>query len=139
MLNIAADHRKALSLPLGPGLAPSVLIVEDDPLVRELIVDQIIEAGYGVREAETAEEGLHILTREEPSLLFTDIRLPGRMNGWQLAEEARRLFPTLPVMYATGYTDEAPRLVSGSRFIRKPYRPSEILRHIRQLLGQPDI
>lgn len=139
MLKTEVTLSKVLSLPFGLGLAPMVLVVEDDPLVRELIVVEIGEAGYGVSEAETAEEGLEILTRDEPALLFTDIRLPGSINGWQLAEEARRLFPALPVMYATGYTDEAPRLVSGAVFIRKPYRPSEILRHIKQLLGNADL
>ena len=126
MLETVLGRSMMLSIPLGPALTPTVLVVEDDPLVRELIVMEIDEAGYGVLEADTAEEGLRLLESKAPSLLFTDIRLPGRLNGWQLAEEARQLIPNLPVMYATGYTDEAPRLVPGAVFIRKPYRPSEI-------------
>lgn len=126
------------ALPIGPGLAPTILVVEDDALVRELIVSEIGESGFTVIEAETADEGLQLLSDAAPSLLFTDIRLPGQLNGWQLAEEARRLIPGLPVMYATGYTDEALRLVPGSVFIRKPYRPSEILIHVRRLLGIAD-
>lgn len=102
------------------------------------MVSEISDAGFAVIEAETADDGLRLLSESLPSLLFTDIRLPGQLNGWQLAEEARQIIPGLPIIYATGYTDEAPRLLPGAIFIRKPYRPTEILVQIRRLLGRPD-
>ena len=71
------------------GPARTVLVVEDEPLVRETIVCELEDAGFGVLEAETAETGLTILKQRPVSLLFTDIRLPGSMDGWGLAEAAR--------------------------------------------------
>jgi CheY-like chemotaxis protein len=118
---------------VGPGLPPTVLVVEDEYLVRDLVAREISEAGFGVVEAETAEEGLRIIEEQAISLLFTDIRLPGSMDGWGLAEQARKLTPDLPVIYATGYSDGAPRLVSGGVFLRKPYVPSAVIEHIRRL------
>src|SRR5689334_18576839 len=94
--------------------ARTVLVVEDEPLVRDTIVHELEDAGFGVLEAETAEAGLAILQQRPVSLLFTDIRLPGPMDGWGLAEAARVLFPNLPVIYATGFTAEEPRLVPKS-------------------------
>ena len=91
------------------GPARTVLVVEDEPLVRETIVCELEDAGFGVFEAETAETGLAILKQQPVSLLFTDIRLPGSMDGWELAEAARALHPALPVIYATGFTAEDPR------------------------------
>lgn len=113
----------------------TVLVVEDEPLVREMIAYEIEQAGYGVLEAQTAEEGLAVLRQRPVSLLFTDIRLPGRMDGWDLAEAARAVQPDLPVIYATGFSAEEPRLVPKSIFFHKPYRPSAVLSAIRELTG----
>lgn len=129
-LHIAVSQLSPLALP-----TPIVLVVEDDPLVREMVASEIAEAGFGVIEAETAEEGLIVIEGGSASLLFTDIRLPGRLNGWQLAEHARRIAPDLPIIYATGYTDDAPRVLPGGVLIRKPYRPSEVTAHLHRLLG----
>ena len=119
--------------------APSmrtVLVVEDEPLVRDTIVHELEEAGFSVLEAETAEAGLAILNERPVCLLFTDIRLPGSMDGWGLAEAARALHPDLPVIYATGFTAEGPRLVPKSVFLQKPYRPSAVLSVIEKLTGE---
>ena len=125
---------------LTPGLlARTVLVVEDEDLVRGTIAGALEDAGYLVLEAITAEEGLEILEGQPVSLLFTDIRLPGAMNGWRLAEQARALNPNLPVLYATGYSDETPRLVPRGVLLRKPYLPSTVLAEIEKLVGtQPD-
>ena len=119
--------------------APSmrtVLVVEDEPLVRDTIVHELEEAGFSVLEAETAAAGLAILNEGPVCLLFTDIRLPGSMDGWGLAEAARALHPDLPVIYATGFTTEGPRLVPKSVFLQKPYRPSAVLSVIEKLTGE---
>jgi len=115
--------------------ARTVLVVEDEQLVREIIVTELQDAGYVVLEAETAEQGLDILNDKPVHVLFTDIRLPGEMDGWLLAERARSLHPRLPVIYATGFSSEAPRLVPNSVFLHKPYLPSAVLAAIEKLVG----
>ncbi len=118
-----------------PGLvARAILVVEDEGLVRETIVAELQDAGFLVFEAETAEQGLEILEDRAVHVLFTDIRLPGAMDGWGLAERARSLNPDLPVIYATGFSAEDPRFVPKSVFLRKPYLPSAVLAAIQKLV-----
>lgn len=106
--------------------APVVLVVEDEYLVRDMIVYELTLAGFTVLEAGSAEDALGLLPRHERiDLLFTDIRLPGR-NGWQLAEDVRGRYRDVPIIYATGYSDRSQPL-SHSRFLQKPYRPSQVL------------
>lgn len=99
------------------------------------MVDPLKEAGFTVLEAVTAEEGLEILLQRPVAVLFTDIRLPGPMDGWRLGEEARKVNGDLAVIYATGYSHEAPRPVPRSIFLRKPYLPSQIVGVIERLVG----
>jgi DNA-binding NtrC family response regulator len=67
--------------------------------------------------------------------LFTDIRLPGRVDGWDIAEHCRNVDPELPVVYATGYSHATHRPVPGSRFFHKPYRLDRVIAEIWELLG----
>lgn len=113
---------------------PTVLVVEDEMLLIDVVADELEEAGYRVLSAMTGEEAMTFLESPEPiDLLFTDIRLPGTIDGWKLAEAARRLRPEIPVIYASGYTADQPREVPGSLFLTKPYRPSAVLRAITGL------
>jgi CheY-like chemotaxis protein len=73
------------------------------------------------------------LEAAEIGVLFTDIRLPGPMDGWRLAEKARALKPDLPVIYATGFSAEAPRLVPDGVLLKKPYTPSTVIETIERL------
>ena len=121
-----------------PSPAPqtrTILVVEDEELVRETISAELRDAGFVVIEAETAEQGLDVLEERPIEVLFTDIRLPGKMNGWDLAERARSLHPDLPIIYATGYSAEQPRFVPRSVFLRKPYLPSAVIAAIKKLTG----
>jgi CheY-like chemotaxis protein len=128
----------AATSDFAPGLiARTVLVVEDDELVRETIVGELQDQGYVVIEAVTAEEGLEVLEKRPVGVLFTDIRLPGTIDGWDLAEAARALNPNLAVIYATGYSPEAPRFVPRSIFLRKPYLPSMVIAAIEKLVGPP--
>ncbi len=113
----------------------TILVVEDEDLVRGTVACELEEAGFIVLQAANAEAGLDILERREVGLLFTDIRLPGAFDGWRLAEKARVLRPDLPVIYATGFTAEAPRIVPGGVFLRKPYLPSTVIAEIEKLVG----
>ena len=119
----------------GPALsARTVLVVEDEELVRDIIARELEDAGFVVFEAATAEGGLETLEQQPVGALFTDIRLPGAMDGWALAEAARELNRNLPVIYATGFTAEAPRVVPGAVFLRKPYLPSAVIAVLGKLL-----
>lgn len=101
--------------------------------MRQLIVLELEDAGYDVIEAENGDEALDAL-RSYPAieLLFTDIRLPGALSGWDIAERARAMRHDLPVIYATGYSGEL-RIVPGAEFLRKPYKPSIVIEHMRAL------
>lgn len=115
------------------GESKRILVVEDEFLLREVMVAELTDAGYQVAEAGDGHEALAVV--DEVDLLFTDIRLPGGIDGWSIAETARATKPDLPVIYATGYSAEAPRQVPGSKFFAKPYRVQAVLAAIEELLG----
>jgi CheY-like chemotaxis protein len=116
--------------------APVVLLVEDEYLVRDMIAYELTLAGFEVLEAASAEDALGLLSqRERIDLLFTDIRLPGK-NGWQLAEDVRVVHSNIPIIYATGYSDLRIPL-SHSKFLQKPYRPSQVLQAAADLGIKP--
>lgn len=112
-----------------------VLMVEDEAFLLEVITADLEDAGFEVTPAPTAEIAIALLEDGlAVDLLFTDIRLPGRMDGWHLGEAARALRPGLPIIYATGFTTTPPRLTEASMFFSKPYRASAIVRAIRELV-----
>lgn len=114
----------------------TVLVVEDEPLLSETMVSELGDRGFSVVQAESAEEALSFIEADEPiDVLFTDIRLPGPLTGWDVAERFRAKNPHGPVIYATGYTEGPLRQVDQSTFLRKPYRPSTIVAEIRRLSG----
>jgi CheY-like chemotaxis protein len=118
----------------------TVLIVEDEPLVLDMISQELIDQGFAVLEADTAEAALSIIeSGQTVDVLFTDICLPGEMDGWRLAETVREAKPKLPVIYATGYNLKRAAQVPGSVFLKKPYRPSAIAETIRTLIAKPRI
>jgi CheY-like chemotaxis protein len=107
--------------------APRVLVVEDDFLVRDMIVHEMVLAGFEVIDAASAEAALKLAGGvDRLDLLFTDIRLPN-MNGWQLAEEIRGRYPQAPVIYASGYSERM-TLLPRSKFLQKPYVPSQVFK-----------
>ena len=113
-------------------MPPTVLIVEDEFLVRDMIVHEFTLAGFEVLQAGSAEEALALLAQcRRLDLLFTDIRLPG-MNGWRLAEQIRARRVDVPVIYVSGYADRVEPLPL-SRFLQKPYRPSQVLQAAAEL------
>lgn len=117
---------------MGSQRRPCVLVVEDEFLVRIMIVEELTQAGFDVLEAGSSEDALALLPTSGPiDLLFTDIRLPG-INGWELAQRIRGQFAEVPVIYASGYSDQADPL-PHSKFLHKPYRPSQVLQAARNL------
>ncbi|WP_439369102.1 PAS domain S-box protein [Bradyrhizobium sp. DASA03120] len=127
------------SVPLAGG-DEKILIVEDDALVRQYVVTQVKSLGYAALEAANAAEALTIIDAdEEIDLLFTDIIMPGAMNGRQLADEAARRRPDLKTLFTSGYTENAivhhGRLDSGVLLLAKPYRKSELAKMLRTALA----
>jgi PAS domain S-box-containing protein len=125
--------------------AECILVVEDDPDVRTYSCETLSELGYDVLSAETAAAGLRLLD-EHPGVcvLFTDVGLPGGMNGRQLAEEARRRRPDLKVLFTTGYARNAivhdGRLDAGVDLITKPYTQASLAEKLRDIIdatGRP--
>jgi nitrogen-specific signal transduction histidine kinase len=117
----------------------SILIVEDDALVREYVVTQIGRLGYKTLAASNATEALAIINGSESvDLLFTDVIIPGGMNGRQLATEALTQRPELKILYTSGYTENAivhhGRLDAGVLLLPKPYLSSDLARMIRTAL-----
>jgi CheY-like chemotaxis protein len=103
-------------------LAYTVLFVDDDPQVRESIVDVLSLKGFRVLSAEGAFEGLRVLRkREHVDVLFCDVVMPG-MSGIELAKKARQLRPTLKIMFATGYAARADEAIHLGKLFFKPLR-----------------
>ncbi len=116
-----------------------ILLVEDDADVSRFVVEALSEFGYRVEHAATAAEALDILAKTpQVALLFTDVVLPGGMNGRELATEAQKLRPELPVLFATGYTRNAiihhGRLDADVELLIKPFTTEALARKVRQVL-----
>ena len=112
----------------------TILVVDDEPLILEMISEELTGQGFSVLEADTGEAALSIIeSGRMVDVLFTDIRLPGDLDGWRLAATAREAKPELPVIYASGFVVEQGAAVSGSIFLKKPYLPSAIAETIRTL------
>ncbi|WP_316213674.1 MULTISPECIES: ATP-binding protein [unclassified Bradyrhizobium] len=118
----------------------TILIVEDDVLVRDYVVAQIERLGYRTIAAGNAGEALAVIDEAgHIDLLFTDVIMPGGMNGRQLATEAVKRRPDLKVLYTSGYTENAivhhGRLDAGVLLLPKPYLSSDLARAIRTALA----
>ena len=116
-----------------------ILLVEDDDDVSRFVIDALTDIGYRVEHAATAAKALKILKAvPQIALLFTDVVLPGGMNGRELANEVKKLRPELPVLFATGYTRNAiihhGRLDTDVDLLTKPFTTEALARKVRQVL-----
>jgi PAS domain S-box-containing protein len=122
-----------------PPAAATILVVEDDPDVREMIVGILSDLGYQTLVAADGPEALAILSRDQPvDLLFTDIVMPAGISGTDLAREASRLRPDLKVLLSSGYAREANQSRSARvefPFIAKPYRPAALEQKLEEVLA----
>jgi PAS domain S-box-containing protein len=117
----------------------TILIVEDDALVRTYVTAQVKSLGYRTFSATNGAEALALIDGDAPvDLLFTDVVMPGGMNGRQLADEARKRRPELKVLFTSGYTENAivhhGRLDPGVLLLAKPYRKPQLAEMIRVAL-----
>ena len=107
----------------------TVLVVEDEWLVRDDIATTLRGAGWQVLEANTGEGAMEMLAHSaRVDILFTDIQLGGPISGWDVAEAGRASKPDMAVLYTSGNSADRSRSVSGSRFVDKPYNVADVLR-----------
>ena len=125
---------------LAAGSGETVLVVDDEPGVRMLVTELLGELGYAALEAETGAEALEVLAAAPRiDLLITDVGLPGGMNGRQVADAARVARPDLPVLFITGFAENAVvgdgPLESGMALIAKPFAMETLAARVREMLG----
>ena len=111
----------------------TVLLVEDNPDVAGASTGLLEQLGYSVRWAPNAEAALEEIEHDGIDLVFSDIVMPGRIDGLGLARIVRRRFPNLPILLATGYSDAAQTALSDFPILRKPYRVHELSQAIAEL------
>lgn len=122
-----------------PGGKECILVVEDDDMVREHVATQLGSLGYEIKQAASAAEALEVLDGDRTiDLLFTDVVMPGGMNGKQLADAALLRQPALRVLFTSGYTEDAivhqGRLDPGVNLLGKPYRRAKLVAKIRHIM-----
>ncbi|MEG0860114.1 MAG: response regulator [Pseudomonas sp.] len=118
-----------------PSLAPPLLVVEDDAIVRMLIVEVLEALGYAVVEAKDAESALQILQDPEQTLtlMMTDIGLPD-MDGKELAIKAQAARPLLPILFASGFGDNV-QVPEGMHLIGKPFSIDQLRDKVQSILA----
>ncbi|KFG70819.1 response regulator [Microvirga sp. BSC39] len=117
--------------------ATVVLLVEDEPLVRMTAADELEEAGFQVLEAANADVAIAVLESrsEEVQVLFTDVDMPGSMDGLELAEQVHRCWPHVLLLISSGYARPHPdEIPDHGRFMPKPYYGPTLVRHITEMM-----
>jgi|SRR5690242_12057882 len=115
----------------------TILLVEDDSAVRDVLIRILSEKGFGVLTAGNAYEAIRILGDRHVDVLFADIVLPGGMDGVQLARQARLIRPGIKVLFQTGYAQRATERGAFrlGQVLFKPLRQPDVIRAMEQLLA----
>lgn len=118
---------------------PTILIVEDDSSVQGVVEDALTDAGFESAIAASGEEAVTLLKSGTANYrgLVTDINLKGRMDGWEVAHQARGLDPAFPVVYMSGAAADqwASNGVPNSIMLEKPFAPAQLVTAVSQLLN----
>jgi CheY-like chemotaxis protein len=116
---------------------PTVLVVEDEALIRMDIADCLVDAGFRVLEAADAAQAISILEqRDDVRLVFTDVDMPGSMDGLRLAAYVRDRWPPIKLIVTSGYIPvRETELPSGGRFFGKPYQGAQIARAVAEMIS----
>jgi CheY-like chemotaxis protein len=114
---------------------PVILVVEDEPLVRDYVADILTQSGFDVIEAATGEEALgRMSTDEGVCAIVSDVAMPGRVNGFELARRVRHEHPRTGVILVSGVMEPGGgELPHGVRFVTKPVRAATLLRLLREV------
>ncbi|HEX3429498.1 MAG TPA: ATP-binding protein [Rhizomicrobium sp.] len=137
------EHPAVPEWHAGPAGGETILVIEDEEKVRTASVEMLEELGYRVLESNDGPSALKLLQGNPGiDLVFTDVVLPGGMNGRELADEIRRVLPDIKVLYTTGYARNAivhhGRLDPGVALISKPFSFAELAAKIRAVLESPN-
>ena len=118
--------------------APVVLLVEDEPLVREFEIDVLQDAGFRVLEARSADEAFDMLRgRPDVRIVFTDVDMPGSLNGFEFSRLVHQGWPEVAILVSSGkMAPEEGDLPDGAAFIAKPYRPDELVEQLHKLVRE---
>lgn len=124
---------------MNPDNRTTILVVEDEALIRMVSADILSEAGFHVLEAENAAEAIAIMeAADHVELVFTDIRMPGRMDGLELATFVHAHWPDVRLLVTSGHVvlsnDEIP---DGGRFVNKPYNLQRLVAEVRAIVAAP--
>ncbi len=123
--------------PIGSEDPPVVLLVEDEPLVRMTAADGLEEAGFQVLEVANADVALKVLEvrSDEVQVLFTDVDMPGSMDGMALAEQVHAKWPHILLLISSGYARPHPdEIPDHGHFVPKPYRAATVVGHICEMM-----
>jgi CheY-like chemotaxis protein len=122
---------------------PNILVIEDDPIMREALADWLLAAGYGVRAAADGTAGLAAVKAAPPALVITDIHLPGT-NGATVISELKQRYPQVAIIAISGLFNsgrgvdaETAIALGAARALTKPFKRAELLRALAELLGRP--
>jgi CheY-like chemotaxis protein len=127
----AARNTAGEPVPTPP---PTILVVEDDVLVRNFVAAYLRDCGFDVIEANGADEAIRVLQADVPvDIVFSDVQMPGSMDGFGLAQWMRRERPELKIILTSG---AAPAAKDTGPILAKPYDNAELERHIRSLLAR---
>ena len=122
----------------------NILVIEDDPIMREALADWLGAAGYGVRTAADGTAGLAAVKLAPPALVITDIHLP-RTNGATVISELKQRYPQVAIIAISGLFNsghgvdaEGAIALGAARALTKPFKRAELLRALAELLGRPN-
>jgi len=115
----------------------AILVVEDEPLLRVLITDILLEHGYAALESATAAEAIEVLNSGcDVDVLLTDVRMPGAVDGIELARRVAHSRPEIRILIMSAWIyPRAEAIPAGARFIAKPYLPTALVSEIEAILG----
>jgi CheY-like chemotaxis protein len=138
----AQDGAATSAEPPIQGGNETILIVEDDPDVRNAVREMLVDLGYAVLEAQHAQGALDVLrSGAHIDLLFSDVVMPGEVHTREMARTAREINPDIKILFTSGYTQNAivhnGRLDEDVFLLSKPYRKHDLARKLRSLLGPP--
>ena len=122
-------------------MTPDILVIEDDPIIREALSDWLQAAGYGARTAADGSAGLAGVKIAVPALVITDIQMPGT-NGAAIISELKRCYPQVAIIAISGLFNsghgldaDAALALGASRALAKPFKRADLLRAVAELLG----
>ncbi len=125
-------------MPSSEAVRPcAVLVVEDEPILRLHALDIVEEAGFTAIEAKNADEAIAILeSRSDIALLYTDINMPGSMDGLKLAHAVRNRWPPIKIVVVSGHVQlDQNELPSQSRFFGKPFEAQKMISELRSMIA----